>query len=290
MKRRTFLQSSAAGVLFASTKDLAAASAEDWIETIGLQLYTLRDALGKDPAGTLKAVADAGYQQVELYGFPNCKPLVDGAKAAGLAMNSSHFDWDCAVNPKDDAMSDFRKILDLAKETGLTDLVIPYLHEANRRTLDDYKKVAENCNKAAALSKEAGIRLAYHNHAFEFEPKQDGRSGFEVFVADFSADMGFELDVFWVKVGGVEPVGLIEKLAGRVTQLHLKDLKDGIDVPDFGSLPHDAFKELGAGVIPMPPILAAARKAGVFHCHVEQDHSPDALASIRQSAKFLRSL
>lgn len=293
MNRRSFVRSASVSALAltpASSLFAALAADNPYRKNIGIQLYTLRDALGKDAAGTLKAVADAGYKQVELYGFPNCQPLIDGAKAAGLAMNSSHFEWDSVVNPKDEGMSDFMKILDRAKEVGLSHLVIPYLHDKDRRSLDDYKRVAANSNKAAAKAKEAGIQLSYHNHAFEFQPKDGGKSGFDVFVEEFSPDMHFELDVFWVKVGGIEPVDLIGKLSGRVSQLHLKDLKEGIKTPEFGGLPQDAFKELGAGVIAMEPILEAAEKAGVKHCHVEQDHSPDALKSIRESIGYLGKL
>lgn len=293
MNRRSFLLSSAAGSLaLAPSANLLAALAKDntYRANIGIQLYTLRDALAKNPGGTLKKVAEAGYQQVELYGFPNCQPLIDGAKAAGLAINSAHFEWDSVVNPKDDSMSDFMKILDRAKELGIGHLVIPYLQDGNRRTLDDYKKVAANANKAAEKAKAAGIQLAYHNHAFEFQPKEGGKTGYDIFMAEFSKDMLFEIDVFWVKVGGHEPAALIKKLSGRVSQLHLKDLKKDTKIPEFGSLPGDAFKELGNGMIPMEPIIEAAAKAGVKHCHVEQDHSPDPLKSIKESVDYLAKL
>jgi sugar phosphate isomerase/epimerase len=292
MNRRSFLRTTFATSIVLGTAQRAFAQdgGTGYVENIGLQLYTLRDALAKDPAATLQQVADAGYKQVELFGFPNCQSLIDGAKAAGLAIHSSHFEWDSVVNPKDEGFSDFKRILDRAKEVGIAHLVIPYLAEQNRRTLDDYRKVAENCNKAAAITKEMGIELGYHNHAFEFEPKDDGQTGFEVFEAEFSQDMHFELDVFWVHVGGVDPVELIRNLGGRVSQLHLKDLKNGIAVPNFRGLPQEAFQEIGDGVIAMKPILDAAANAGVKHCHVEQDHSPDAIASIRQSIAFLRDL
>jgi sugar phosphate isomerase/epimerase len=106
----------------------------------------------------------------------------------------------------------------------------------------------------------------------------------------FSPEMHFELDVFWVKLGGVEPLDLIKKLSGRVSQLHLKDLKAGIPIPSFGSVPDDAFQELGDGIIPMEPLIVAAQPAGVQHCHVEQDQSPDPIASIRQSLAYLKRL
>jgi len=293
MKRRTFLRSAAVSSLaLTPASQVLAALAPDnkYRKNIGIQLYTLRGPLGKDPAGTLKAVAEAGYKQVEPYGFPNCQPLIDGAKAADLALNSSHFEWGSVVSPKDAAMSDFQKILEKAKEVGLSHLVIPYLADGERRTLDDYKKIAANANKAAELSKAAGIQLSYHNHAFEFEPKEGGKCGYDIFMAEFSKDMKFEVDVFWIKVANLDPAELITKLSGRVTQLHLKDLKSGLKLPEFGNLPQDAFKELGNGIIPMEPVIAAAEKAGVAHCHVEQDHSPDPMASIKQSISYLGKL
>jgi sugar phosphate isomerase/epimerase len=293
MNRRSFLLSSAASSLaLAPSSSLLAALAKDnaYRANIGIQLYTLRDALSKDAAGTLKKVAEAGYKQVELYGFPNCQPLIDGAKAAGLAINSAHFEWDSVINPKDEAMSDFKKIVARAKELGIGNLVIPYLQDNVRKTLADYKKIAANANKAAAIAKKEGIQLSYHNHAFEFEPKEGGKTGYDVFIEEFSPDMQFEIDVFWVKVAAKDPAELITKLSGRVSQLHLKDLKKDTKVPEFGNLPADAFKELGNGMIPMEPIIEAASKAGVKHCHVEQDQSPDALASIKQSIDYLAKL
>ncbi len=292
MNRRHFLRTTAATSLVLGLPRALAAldAANPYRKNIGIQLYTLRNEIGQDASGTIKAVADAGYKQVELYGFPDADALLKGAADHGLAANSSHFQWDSVVNPSDDAMSDFRKILDKAKEHGLSDLVIPYLHDHQRSSLDAYKKVAENSNKAANLAEEAGIRLSYHNHAFEFEPKDGGRTGFDVFVEEFSPRMHFELDVFWVKLGGVDPVELVKKLSGRVSQLHLKDLKEGIPIPSFGHVPADAFKELGNGIIPMEPLLVAAEAAGVRHCHVEQDQSPDPMASIRESIGHLATL
>lgn len=293
MNRRTFIRTTAATSLaLGQTGNLLALEAENaFRKNMGIQLYTLRNEIAKDPAGTLKQVAAAGYKQVEPFGFPNADPMIAGAKDAGLEINSSHFEWDAVVNPKDAAMSDFSKILEKAHEIRLSHLVIPYLKEPNRTTLDDYKKVAAHANKAAAMAKAAGIRLSYHNHNFEFEPKEGGKRGYDIFMEEFSPDMQFEVDVFWVKAAGLDPAELIRKLSGRVTQLHLKDLKDGLALPAFSTdLPVDAFKELGNGIIPMEPILVAAKAAGVVHCHVEQDQSPDALASIKQSMAYLRKM
>lgn len=293
MNRRTFIRTTAVtSMALTQTGSLFALEAENtYRKNIGIQLYTLRNELAKDPGGTLKQVAADGYQQVEPFGFPNCDPLIKGAKEAGLQLNSTHFEWDAVINPKDAAMSDFAKIVEKAKEIGFSNLVIPYLQDGDRKTLDHYKKIAENANKAAVMAKAVGIQLSYHNHNFEFQPMEGGKTGYDIFMAEFSPDMQFEIDVFWVKAAGIDPSELIKKLSGRVSQLHLKDLKEGITTPSYvTSLPNDAFKELGNGIIPMEPILVAAKAAGVKHCHVEQDQSPDALASVKQSIAYLRKL
>lgn len=238
----------------------------------------------------MKIVAEVGYKQVEPYGFPDAIPMIDAARDNGMASNSSHFAWDSVVNPDDKGVAPFLEILEKANDVGLTHLVIPYLADKNRKNLDDYKLVAERCNDGAEEAKKAGIQLAYHNHAFEFEPIQDGKTGYDVLMAEFSPDMKFEVDVFWVQVAGHDPLDLIRKLKGRVSQLHLKDLNQQTTTPAYGGVPNEAFEELGDGVIAMEPILNVAAETGVTHCHVEQDQSPDPLASIRQSMDYLKTL
>lgn len=292
MKRRTFLRSSVtAGLLLTPVRHLLAHDAAGtYRKNIGIQLYTLRNQIARDVAATMKAVAEAGYIQGELYGFPNADKMIRAARDAGLELHSAHFDSGCAVAPKDDALSDFQRILDKAKETGLTHLVVPYLDGGLRKNLDGYKRVADNLNKAAAKARAVGIQLAYHNHAFEFQPMENGKSGYDVFIETFTPEMQFEIDIFWAKAAGIEPAELIQKLSGRVSQLHIKDLKDGTPIPTFGGVPNDAFKELGQGIIPIGKVLETAAAAGVKICHVEQDQSPDPLASIRQSMEYLRKL
>lgn len=293
MNRRRFFHATAVSALALSPSAplLAALAPNDrYRAAIGLQLYTLRTEIAKDVAGTIKAVAEAGYKQVEPYRSPQTADMIKMAKEHGMAVNSMHFDWNTVVAPKDEAMSDFQKTVDEAKGHGLSHLVIPYLDAGQRKTPDDYKKVAAHANKAAALAKASGIQLAYHNHSFEFEPMAGGTTGFDVLIAEFSPGMKFELDVFWVKAGNVEPVDLMTRLRGRVSQLHLKDLKAGLALPIYANMPADGFKELGAGIIPMEPIITLAADIGVDHCHVEQDQSPDALASVRQSLNYLATM
>lgn len=291
MNRRFFLRSSLASSIFAGTAQTLSALAADntYRANIGIQLYTMRDAIKKDPSAAIKAIVDAGYQQGELYRFPNCDHLIEACREHGLAMNSSHFEWETAVNPSDDGFSDFKKIIEKAEKIGLSHLVVPHLKMQYRDSLDAYKRVAQNLNKAAMIAHDAGIQLAYHNHSFEYLP-MEGSSGFEVFEKEFAPEMKFELDVFWVKVAGLDPVEEIKKLSGRVSQLHLKDLKEGLTLPSYGKMEKDAFKELGNGIIQIEAIIKAAKEAKVVHCHVEQDQSPDPLASIKESMAYLRGL
>ena len=291
MNRRDFLRTSAsASILAGSTQGLLALADDNvYRKKIGLQIYTLRDQLKADLKGTLKAVAEAGYTQVEPYGFPGGLEMIKVAKDLGLEVNSIHFDWEAAVNPSDEEFSDFKKIVEKAKKTGISHLVVPYLHDKDRKTLDGYKKVAGNLNKAAVISKEAGIQLAYHNHSFEFQPMEQS-TGYDIFAQEFCDEMKFEVDVFWVKAANLDPVSLIKGLSGRISQLHLKDIKEGLKLPMYGGLPKEAFKELGNGIIPMEPIIEAAEAAGVVHCHVEQDQSPDPIASIKESVAYLKGL
>ena len=290
MNRRHFLQTSLAS--FLSVPAFALEADNPYRKNIGIQLYTLRDQIKADLPGTLKAVASAGYRQVEPYDAPgaNSLEMIKVSKDLGMAANSSHFAWESVTDPDKAGVAPFAEILQRAKNAGLSHLVIPYLHADTRKTADDYKRLAERCNAGAALAKEAGIQLAYHNHQFEFQPLEGGKSGYEVFMAEFSPEMKFELDVFWVKLGGLDPVELLGKLKGRVSQIHLKDLKAGLTLPQFGSVPGDAFKELGQGIIPMKPIIEAAALAGVAHAHVEQDQSPDPVKSIGMSMDYLKGL
>lgn len=294
MKRRHFLTHSAtAGLALAPISQIFAALAPDnrYRKQIGVQLYTLRDPLAKDVEGTLRQVAEAGYHQIELFGTPLNERIIAVAKEHGLALNSMHFNPEVVIDPnKIGDGSGFKALAETAKADGFHELVVPYIPAPLRRTLDDYKRIAEHINKAATLAKEAGLRLNYHNHAFEFQPMEGTRCGYDVFIDEFGTDAFFEVDVFWVAVAKLDPVALIGRLKGRIAQLHLKDLKPGFDLPIYEGIGKDAFKELGKGTIPMEPILNAAAAAGVTFCHVEQDHSPDPVASVKTSIEHLADL
>ncbi|MEZ6063159.1 MAG: TIM barrel protein [Planctomycetaceae bacterium] len=294
MRRRTFLSASAAAVLSARLARPLFALPPDsrYMKTIGLQLWTVRNQLEKDVPGTLKAVATAGYRQAELMNVLQSDDIIRAAHDAGLDVESAFVDWQSVGNPNAADAPSFDTILEKAKAKNLKYLVFGYIGKGHRETVDHFKGHAERANAAGQKCRDAGIQLCYHNHSFEFTELQDSKTGFDVLMDEFDRELvKFEVDVFWVKIGGWDPIATMKRLNGRVAQVHLKDLKAGTEVlHDEGQVPHDAFRELGAGTIDMAEVIKVAAETGAALCHVEQDQSPDPIASIGQSMQHLRKI
>ena len=294
MDRRTFLQTSGATALTALLARPIYAMPKDskYLDTIGLQLWTVRNQMKDDEKATLKAVADAGYKQVELMRTIGSDSIVKTAKDLGMNVTSAFIDWTSLGKPGDKNAPSFDKILEQAKTYGLKHLVFGYIGKGERETVDHYKRHADAANKAGEKCAKAGIQLCYHNHSFEFKKLDGGKTGFEVFVAEFDKRLvKFEVDVFWVKIGGLDPFKTMKSLKGRVSQVHLKDLLKGTKTEhDEGKVPHEAFKECGAGSIDMAKVMKLAEEIGSAQCHVEQDQSAAPLDSIETSMKHLKSL
>lgn len=293
MQRRNFLKAAGVGLTAAAARPVwALASENPYVQKIGLQLYTLRNQLAEDVSGTLKAVADAGYYQVELMRVVGGEPVFKAARDVGLKVSSAMIDWQTLINPKGQGVPSFRQTLDVAAEQKLKYLVIPYVGKGHRETADQLKQLAQRANRAGEVCRQANIQLCYHHHSFEFAKLPNGQTGWDVLVSELNPRLvKFEIDVFWAAIGGLDPVKTIRRLKGRVAQLHLKDLLEGTPTNhDESTVPKEAFKEVGRGIIDWAAILAAAEFAGVDQCHVEQDQSPDPIASIRQSIEYLRAM
>ncbi|MEM7454088.1 MAG: sugar phosphate isomerase/epimerase [Planctomycetota bacterium] len=260
-----------------------------YLETIGLQLWTVRNQLEEDPRKTMEAISEAGYKQVELMDVMNqASEIVPIASELFMGVNSAFLNWQTLANPGE-GVPTIDEIISEAVDWRLNHLVFGYIGKGHRETADHYKRHIEAANEAGAKAKEAGIQLCYHNHSFEFQPLDDGKCGFDMMVEGFDHELvKFEIDVFWVQVGGRDPIEVMKQLGSRVAQVHLKDLQEGTGtIYDEGEVPHEAFKEVGAGVIDMEQVLQVAEDNGVSFCHVEQDQSPDPLASISQSIDHL---
>lgn len=289
--RREFLLASAAGAF--SLRGLRAAD-RVW----GVQLYTVRSILPRDPAGVLRRIAEIGYREVEL-GRAGMKDVVPHLAAVPLKAAAGHYeaalvtgDWKVSDDAREDdpyLPRDWREAVELAAQVGLEYMVISSYRAPRDAGLDAYRRFADQMNEAAEVCSQAGLRLAYHNHAFEFDPGK-GERPIDIFLERFSPDVTIELDVFWASVAGEDPTTLIRSWGKRVSLLHLKDRKPGVS-PTFmeSQVPRDVFREVGQGVLDFPGILSAAERGGVSHYFVEQDQCPgNPLDSLAKSFEYLK--
>ena len=265
--------------------------AQRYLPAIGLQVWTVRQELERDLPGTLRAIKAAGYAQIELLRTLNAPDFVPHARELGLGITSAFIDWASLVQPGPDSAADLDRTLALGRELALKYLVFGYIPKGARETVAQMKAHAATANAFGRRCRDSGLRLCYHHHSFEFAPLDDGRTtGWQVLLGELDpALVALEFDVFWAALGGLDPVQALRDLRGRIAQVHLKDLAP--DTPrnwDENAVPPAAFRELGAGSLDMARILAACAETGVDQCHVEQDQSPDPLASIAASVAWLR--
>ena len=279
--RRDFLQATS---LVAA---LGASGRAAQLKTLGVQLYTVRTVLPQKPQDTLNAIRAIGYREVEATyaGLDGLWPML---QASGLKPVSIHLDSGSVTQGKPDDLS---PIFDQLKKRGFQYAVFPYLPEPERGGIDVIKAIAEKLNRAGEKCRAAGMSFCYHNHAFEFAT-ENGATLFQVMLEHTDPKLvAFELDVFWVSVAGLDPAEFLQKLAGRVPLLHLKDKAEGTAVMYKESVPPTAFKEVGSGVLDWPKVLRAAAAAKVAHYFVEQDQTPgDPVDSLRQSFGYLSKL
>jgi sugar phosphate isomerase/epimerase len=285
--RRTFLAQAglatagvllAPGILKAETNHIA-----------GLQLYTLRDYLPKDAKGWIEKVAKAGYKEVETYGYSkkdgfwgmDAKEFSTVLKANGLTTPSGHYGMDMFfVEGKSD---DLNSYIDAATITGQTYVVVPSINGGVLKSASDFKKVAENLNKAAELCKQSGLRLGYHNHNFEWKPV-DGTTFYDTILKETDPKLvHMEMDIFWVVRAGQDPIKIFEKHPGRFALCHIKD-RDKKNT--------DINTEIGKGSIDFKTILAKGKLAGLKHFIVEQENftNIDPYTSIAESAAYVKNV
>ncbi len=244
-------------------------------DQIALQLYTVRRLAAQDLAGTLRAVAAAGYRAVELAGLPETAPgdLARLLTDVGLRAVASH---EGIEGLRADGMGVAKRLADL----GCPRIIVPWMPEADRRTVDDVRRFAAELSGFAQALAGHDIRLGYHNHAFEFE-RLDGTTIWDILLAELAPEVEIELDVYWTAAGGRDPVAEIRATADRVHLLHMKDRSSGPE-------PHD--EPPGQGILPFPQIVEVARAAGVEWYIVEQDEPRQPLDDIKAAYRYLDSL
>ena len=252
------------------------------LSSFGLQLYTLRDDLPKDPKGILKQVAGFGYKEIE--GFEGEKGMFWGMSQTdfkkymdelGLVMVSSH----CDIN------KDFEKKAAQAGEIGMKYLISPWI--GPQKKADDYKRFAAEFNKKGEICKKNGLRFAYHNHGYSFI-EIEGQMPQDILMQQTDSSLvDFEMDIYWVVTAGADPEAWLKKYPNRFTLCHIKDRTKGADPKE-----EDASCDLGTGSIDFPKVLNIASANGMKHYILEQERYDNStpLKSAEAGAAYLKKL
>jgi sugar phosphate isomerase/epimerase len=246
--------------------------------SLAVQLYTLRDQCATDFAGTVKEVARIGYPAVEMAGYGNLSSSTEARRAlddAGLSVAGMHVGIE-------QCETDLAKVFDDCDELGTNVLIIPWIPEKRREDAAGWRTAGQSLAKIAEAANARGIELAYHNHSFEFD-RFDGQTGMDLLFNSASRAVKVELDVYWVRHGGLDPVELIQQFGTRILALHLKDMAAGED---------RQFAPIGTGLLDFVAISEAAAKAGVKYAAVEQDccYGKSPVEEIRISFENLKRL
>jgi sugar phosphate isomerase/epimerase len=272
------------------------------VRPVGIQLYTVTNAVETDLDGTLKRIAEIGYKDLETAfsrkgGYYGLKPKEFAAKAKeyGLSWRAHHiggagFRRPAGAPPRTDAngkpiempkmlnlRDNFQEAVDNAAEGGVKYLVcsstpIDTMEEVNL-SIETFAKTGEACKKA-------GIGFAFHNHTKEFE-RVEGKLPYEMFLSQISPDiMKMELDLAWATKSGTDPLELFKKHPGRFPLWHVKDLDRVTQRP----------VEVGAGYVDLKRVFDNSEASGLEYLFVEQDAAPEPLKNITTSYANIQKL
>jgi sugar phosphate isomerase/epimerase len=274
LSRRDFLAISGAAGLSAALPDPRALLRPDKLKRIGIQLYTVRQALDTEFAGTLERLAAIGYQEVEFAWNRGASPAEtkEILRATGLTAPAAHLSVD-------DFESGWAATLSTTRSLGIEYPVLAWIDAEQRKSLADYHQWAERFNRYGKAAREAGLSFAYHNHAAELTPI-DGTIPYDILLGETDPDLvTFEMDVYWVLEGGGNPLSYFARWPGRFPLLHVK-----------GRAADGAMVDVGAGAVDWSAVFARSKQAGVRHSFVEHDDAPDPFASAAASYSYLRRL
>lgn len=261
------------------------------LNRFGAMLYTVRELMQVDPANTLLKIREMGYFEIEQAGydegmFYGMKPkdFQTMCYQRGLKIISGHVTTGFNTPQKQRTMvRNWGAALDDFSKIDQDFVVLSYLNEIERKTIDDYKRIADLLNECGEQSRKRGIRMTYHNHDFEFITL-DGQTPYDVLLENTDPKfVTFQMDIYWAYKVGVDPVTYFEKYPGRFELWHVKDM----DATD-----EKYFTEVGNGVIDWSKIFQHIKLSGMRHFFVEQDHSKDhdLLHSLKISQNYLSSL
>lgn len=301
--RRTFLAHSAFAVGALSVGLPALADPLDRRprhRPVGIQLYSLGDAVATDTARVLAQLKSFGYEELEAVTYDTLSPseLRRQVNDAGLRLRSVHLEFS--------GERDVAKLFETAHQLGVEHVVSSvlspsssidsgaYVPMTGSLTIDDFKKIADRANHIGEQAKRAGFQYAYHNHNFEFRKLGYGKIGYDILLRETDPRLvKFEADCGWMTAAGADPVAYLRHNPGRYRAIHVKDFDKAnfTTTLDETALSHVA--ELGRGVVDYPPILRAAEQSGVQYLFVEHDPPggvPIPMDEVEREGRYLRSL
>lgn len=240
---------------------------------IALQLYSLRDAAAKDYAAVVRQVAAMGYDGVEPAGFPGTTAQAAGKlfRELGLKVPAAHI-----FPPATGAKA--AEAADILAAIGC-DRIVTGFGRDNFKTLDDAKRSCEIFNQAYAEARSRGLRLAIHNHWWEYQPVE-GQYPYQIMLKELDPGIELEIDTYWVKTGGVDPVKAIQEAGPRATLLHIKDGPANTT---------DPMVAVGEGVMDFPAILKAADHAEWLIVELDRC-ATDMAEAVAKSAQYLKKI
>jgi sugar phosphate isomerase/epimerase len=289
-QRRKFMQTSSllglgAAMLplqFCSNpKEEVASESKSKLDAFGIQLYSVKEDMALDPQATLRSLASFGYKHFE--GFDGGKGILWGMQPTefkslldqmGTTMIASHAN----------VFENLEEQATLAAEVGMKYLICPWI--GPQKSLDDYRKKADEFNQIGQKLKPFGIRFAYHNHDYTFI-NQEGSLPQDILMENTDpALVDFEMDLFWVYVADFKPEDYLAKYPGRFRLCHLKDAEPGIGDP------HQRGVLLGAGEIPIAQLIRQSKVLGMEQFIVEQERFPSGtpMEAAEANAKYLAAL
>jgi len=255
---------------------------------IGVQLWSVREDMKKDPVGTLKAIRKMGYREIEGFGFANGKFWGKTPKEFrqfladnGLAMPSAHLALTTQHFVNGALTDEWKKAADSAAVMGQQFVVSPWMN-AEERQGDKLKQLLEAMNKAGEYCKQLGMRFGYHNHDFEFQQSGDKLIYQHIIDNTDPQLVSLQLDLYWAVFAGQDPIEWLKKYPGRFCSFHVKDM---------AKTEKRETVEVGEGSIDFQQIFAHAPAAGVTHFIVElEDYKRTPMEGIAVAYKNLKKL
>lgn len=292
MKRRTFVKQSSMALLGGLSHS---ESLEGWCKKrkkkLGVQLYTVRDDMAASPEKTLSKLASIGYKEIESAGYNEGKyygmevsAFKKLLKDEGLSIPSGHTNTGANEPDKKATMvNDWERVVADAAAIGQKYMVCGYIHDFERKSLDDYKKLTDLFNRSGEICNKYGIQFCFHNHDFEFA-KIDDQIPYDLMLERMDPTLAnMELDMYWITKAGYDPLDYFKKYPGRFPLWHIKDMADTEE---------QFFTEVGNGTINFKRIFKEEKLAGMKYFYIEQDVCRDnePLVSTAISYKNLRKM